>query len=207
MIKHLISEMRNLKITLSILVCMLLITVVSMTSCKPKKIIAQAPVPTEAAPVQEAARTAPVPESDSDSDGIADSKDNCPNKAGSAANNGCPEVLAAEPAFNYKNILFEFNSSVLKTSSYPVLDEIAREMKKYPGMQFSLNGHSSAEGTDTRNMTLSIDRATAVKSYLVSAGINGRNLEAKGFGESLPVNSNGTEAARQLNRRVEIKKL
>ncbi|MES2874147.1 MAG: OmpA family protein [Bacteroidota bacterium] len=177
------------------------------TACKPKKMVTQAaPVPVAAAPVQETPRPAPVPESDSDKDGIPDSKDNCPSKAGSAQNNGCPEVAAAAPSFNYKNILFEFNSSVLKTSSYSTLDEIAKEMKKYPDMKFSLNGHSSAEGTETRNMTLSIDRATAVKSYLVSAGINGRNLEAKGFGESMPLNTNNTEAARQQNRRVEIKK-
>jgi len=177
------------------------------SACKPKKIITQAaPVPVETAQVQETPKPDPVPEQDSDGDGISDSKDNCPNKAGTASNNGCPEVAAPAPTFNYKNILFEFNSAVLKTSSYLTLDEIAREMKKYPDMKFNLNGHSSAEGTDTRNMTLSIDRATAVKSYLVSAGINGRNLESKGFGESTPLNTNNTEAARQQNRRVEIKK-
>ena len=176
-------------------------------ACKPKKMTTQvAPVPVTTSAVQEVPRQAPVPESDSDKDGIPDSKDNCPSKAGSAENNGCPEVAAAAPSFNYKNILFEFNSAVLKTSSYSTLDDIAKEMKKYPDMKFSLNGHSSAEGTETRNMTLSIDRATAVKSYLVSAGITGRNLEAKGFGESLPLNTNNTESARQQNRRVEIKK-
>ncbi|MHB1179759.1 MAG: OmpA family protein [Daejeonella sp.] len=177
-------------------------------SCKPKKLITQAPpVPVQTPPAQETPKPAPVAETDSDGDGIIDSKDNCPNKPGMAANGGCPEVAVAQPSFNYKNILFEFNSSVLKTSSYPVLDEIAREMRKYSDMKFTLNGHSSAEGTQTRNMTLSIDRATAVKSYLVTAGIDGRNLEARGFGESMPLNSNATEEARQQNRRVEIKKL
>ncbi len=190
------------KLSLFTLVCFAL-----LTACKPKKMTTQvAPVPVSTAPVQEAPKPTPVAESDSDKDGIPDSKDNCPSKAGSGENNGCPEVAAAVPSFNYKNILFEFNSAVLKTSSYSTLDEIAREMKKYPDMKFSLNGHSSAEGTDSRNMTLSIDRATAVKSYLVSAGIIGRNLEAKGFGESMPLNTNNTESARQQNRRVEIKK-
>ena len=181
--------------------------IVLISSCKPKKLITQSPpVPVQTAPAQEVSKPAPMAETDSDSDGIADSKDNCPNKAGTAGNNGCPELVAAEPSFNYKNILFEFNSSVLKTSSYPILDEIAREMKRYPNMKFNLHGHSSAEGSQTRNMTLSIDRATAVKSYLVTSGIEGRNLEAKGFGESIPVNSNNTEVAREQNRRVEIKK-
>ena len=177
------------------------------TACKPKKMLTQAPpVPIATAPAQEAPREIPMAESDSDNDGIPDSRDNCPGKAGSTENNGCPEVAAAAPSFNYRSILFEFNSAVLKTSSYLILDGIAKEMKKYPDMKFNLNGHSSAEGTDARNMTLSIDRATAVKSYLVSAGINGRNLEAKGFGEAMPLNTNNTEAARQQNRRVEIKK-
>ena len=184
-----------------------LLIFVFFTACKPKKMLTQAPpVPMATAPAQEPPRETPVAELDSDNDGIPDSKDNCPGKAGSRENNGCPEVVAVVPSFNYKNILFEFNSSVLKTSSYSILDGIAKEMKKYPEMKFSLNGHSSAEGTEARNMTLSIDRATAVKSYLVSAGISGQNLEAKGFGEAMPLNTKNTETARQQNRRVEIKK-
>jgi outer membrane protein OmpA-like peptidoglycan-associated protein len=194
--------MKNLKTTFPTILFGFLIAAVLFPSCKPKKIVSQ---PVVEAAVVEAAKA--VVETDSDGDGIPDSKDNCPNKAGTAANGGCPEVQKElEPSFNYKNILFEFNSSVLKTSSYSVLDDIAREMKKYPSMSFYLNGHSSAEGTDKRNMTLSVDRSTAVKSYLVSAGISASNLEARGFGESMPLSSNDTEAGRQLNRRVEIKK-
>jgi OOP family OmpA-OmpF porin len=195
--------MKNLKTVFSTVSFAFLMAIVLFPSCKPKKIITQ---PVAQAPIQEAAKPAPVAEADSDGDGIPDSKDNCPNKAGTSSNGGCPETVAAEPSFNYKNILFEFNSSVLKTASYSVLDEISREMKKYPSMSFNLNGHSSAEGTDKRNMTLSIDRATAVKSYLVTSGINASNLTAKGFGESMPISLNDTEANRQLNRRVEIKK-
>lgn len=195
--------MKNLKTTISTLSFAFLLAVVLFPSCKPKKIISQPVV--EAPPVQEVPK--PVAEVDSDGDGIPDSKDNCPNKAGTAVNGGCPETpKEVEPSFSYKNILFEFNSSVLKTSSFLVLDDIAKEMKKYPSMSFYLNGHSSAEGTEKRNMTLSIDRATAVKTYLVTAGINSSNLEVRGFGESMPISSNDTEAGRQLNRRVEIKK-
>jgi len=198
--------MRNLKSTLPTFAIAFIAVIVMFSSCKPKKIVSQAPAAPVAETVQEAPKTAAVVEADSDGDGIPDSKDNCPNKAGSSVNGGCPEVVASEPSFNYKNILFEFNSSVLKTSSYTVLDEIAREMKKFPSMSFNLNGHSSAEGTEQRNMTLSVDRATAVKSYLVTAGINANNLVTKGYGESMPLTSNDTESGRQLNRRVEIRK-
>ncbi len=198
--------MRNFKNTFSIFAIAIFTAIVLFSSCKPKKIISQAPAAPVPASVQDAPKSAGNVEADTDGDGIPDSKDNCPNKPGSSVNGGCPETSVSEPSFNYKNILFEFNSSVLKTSSYSVLDEIAREMKKFPSMSFNLNGHSSAEGTDQRNMTLSVDRATAVKSYLVAAGINANNLITKGFGESMPLTSNDTESGRQLNRRVEIKK-
>jgi len=197
--------MRKFKSTLSIFAIAIFTAMVLFSSCKPKKIISQAPA-APVAPVQQEPKAAAMVEADTDGDGIPDSKDNCPNKAGSSVNGGCPETTVSEPTFNYKNILFEFNSSVLKTSSYSVLDEIAREMKKFSSMSFNLNGHSSAEGTEQRNMTLSLDRATAVKSYLVTAGINANNLITKGFGESMPLTSNETESSRQLNRRVEIRK-
>jgi OOP family OmpA-OmpF porin len=198
--------MKNFKSTFSIFAIAFFTAIVMFSSCKPKKIVSQAPAAPVAETVQEAPKSSAVVETDTDGDGIPDSKDNCPNKAGSAVNGGCPETVASEPTFNYKNILFEFNSSVLKTSSYSVLDDIAREMKKFPSMSFNLNGHSSAEGTEQRNMTLSVDRATAVKSYLVTAGISASNLVTKGFGESKPLTSNDTESGRQLNRRVEIRK-
>jgi OOP family OmpA-OmpF porin len=194
--------MRNFKTAFSAIAFTILMAVIVLPSCKPKKILSQ---PIVEAPVQELSK--PVTELDSDGDGIPDSKDNCPNQAGTLANGGCPETpKEQEPSFSYKSILFEFNSSVLKTASYSVLDEIAREMKKYPSMSFYLNGHSSSEGTEKRNLTLSIDRATAVKTYLVSSGISASNLDARGFGESMPISSNDTESGRQLNRRVEIKK-
>lgn len=80
-------------------------------------------------------------------------------------------------------------------------------MKKDASVRFVLNGNSSAEGTDEHNMALSVERANAVKTYLVNTGVNGANLDIKGYGESKPITSNETEEGRALNRRVEIKKL
>ena len=79
-------------------------------------------------------------------------------------------------------------------------------MKKVPSAKFVINGHSSAEGSPEHNQSLSVDRANSVKTYLVNAGVNGANLSVKGFGESMPITKNDTEAGRALNRRVEIKK-
>lgn len=118
-----------------------------------------------------------------------------------------PAPTPTPPNYNFSNIQFEFNSGILKTESYPVLDKAVAEMKKDPSVKFVLDGNSSAEGTDEHNMSLSIERATAVKLYLTNSGISGDNLTVKGWGESKPIAKNTTEEGRVLNRRVEIKKL
>ena len=169
--------------TISLLAVIGLLSI-SMYSCKTKKVVAKPnPVPVEKpAPAPEPEKPAPTPAPE-------------PEKP----------APAPEPDFNFKNIQFEFNSDVLKTASFPILDKAVAEIKKDPTAKFVLNGHSSAEGTPERNMSLSVDRANSVKSYLVNAGLNASNFTVKGFGESQPVTSNATEEGRVLNRRVEIK--
>ncbi|MFD0792739.1 OmpA family protein [Mucilaginibacter litoreus] len=117
-----------------------------------------------------------------------------------------PPPPAPKPDYNFKNIQFEFNSGILKTDAYPILDKAVVEMKKDPSVKFQLDGHSSAEGTDQHNMELSVERANSVKTYLVNSGISADNLSVKGYGESKPVAPNTTEENRALNRRVEIHK-
>ncbi|MHA4893460.1 OmpA family protein [Pedobacter sp. PWIIR3] len=111
-----------------------------------------------------------------------------------------------KPDFNFSNVQFEFNSDVLKTSSYPILDKVIAEIKKEPSATFVLNGNSSAEGSAERNMSLSVDRANSVKTYLVNGGLNADNFTIKGYGEAKPIADNKTEAGRVMNRRVEIKR-
>jgi OOP family OmpA-OmpF porin len=117
-----------------------------------------------------------------------------------------PAPAPAPPDYNFSNIQFEFDSGILKTDSYPILDKAAAEMKKDPSVKFILKGYASAEGTDEHNMVLSADRANSVKAYLVNTGVSTDNLTTKGYGESNPIADNTTEAGRILNRRVEIKK-
>ena len=155
----------------------------TMYSCKTKKLVAKpAPAPVEKpAPPVEEKKPAPAPE-----------KEEAP-------------APAEKPNFNLDNIQFEFNSFVLKTSSFAILDKAVAEMKKSPGTKFVLNGHSSAEGTPDHNMQLSIDRANAVKSYFINAGLNGSNFTVVGHGEKEPISSNDSEEGRMVNRRTEIK--
>jgi OOP family OmpA-OmpF porin len=111
---------------------------------------------------------------------------------------------APKPDYSFNNIQFDFNSSVLKTESYPILDKAALNMKMDPSVKFSLSGYASIEGTEEHNMQLSEDRANSVKQYLVNSGVSADNLTAKGYGTANPIGDNNTEAGRELNRRVAI---
>jgi len=157
-------------------------------SCKPKKVVLQpaAEVVERQTPQERIVNETPQPQPQP-----------APTRSESAP--------VDPPNYNFKNIQFEFDSSVLKTDSYAVLDQIAREMQKDLKAKFILHGHASIEGTASYNMKLSIDRANAVKLYLVNFGIPSANLEVQGHGATQPIASNDTESGRALNRRVEIK--
>lgn len=111
--------------------------------------------------------------------------------------------ITAAPAFG--NIQFEFDSSVLKVSTYPMLDAAAASLKA--GLYVvTLAGYASSEGAAAHNMALSRDRANSVKTYLVNSGVSARQLRITAFGETHPIADNSTEEGRILNRRVEFKK-
>lgn len=114
--------------------------------------------------------------------------------------------VVAKPDYNFSNLQFEFDSAILKTSSYPTLDRVASAMKMDASVKFILKGYSSAEGTPEHNLLLSEERANSVKTYLLNAGVDASQLSSKGYGESNPVTPNTTEEGKALNRRVEIKK-
>jgi OOP family OmpA-OmpF porin len=165
------------------LLLLILAALITLQACKAKKLV-QKPAP----PIADTTKPAPPPPAPA------------PQPAPPAP------APAPQPDYSFTNIQFEFNSGVLKTSSYPDLDKAAAQMKIDPSAKFALKGYASAEGTAAHNMELSVDRANAVKAYLINSGVNTDNITAQGYGESNPVADNTTEAGRILNRRVEISK-
>ncbi|TDG37140.1 OmpA family protein [Pedobacter changchengzhani] len=147
---------------------------------------------------------------DTDGDGVADQFDKCPGTpAGTAVDgSGCPlpkmteAAAAASSMTGMEAIRFDFNSSVLKTESYPTLDKLSSVLRENGG-KVTLNGYASSEGTAAYNVKLSKDRANSVKTYLVNSGVNSSQVSTKGFGEANPIASNDTEEGRMQNRRVE----
>jgi len=102
-------------------------------------------------------------------------------------------------------IYFDTGKSEIKAESEPALKEIAKMLQADPKLKLYVVGHTDNVGTYAANLTLSNSRADAVVKALVGKhGIAMARLQPFGAGPTAPVQSNGTEAGRAKNRRVEL---
>ncbi|MDA8132981.1 MAG: OmpA family protein [Desulfobacteraceae bacterium] len=99
---------------------------------------------------------------------------------------------------------FDFDKSVVKPKAFDFLNEIADVLKTYPQITLKVQGHTDSIGTKEYNDALSIRRAQAVKTYLMTRGISGDRMTLEGYNFSKPAASNSTAEGRALNRRVEL---
>ena len=144
---------------------------------------------------------------DTDLDGIIDSEDFCPTIMGTSDNNGCPQIEIAHIEVMQEalyGIYFDTEKSTIKSESYPILNKVASIMNNNEYYKLSVDGYTDSDGDAAFNQTLSQQRADAVKSYLISKGISGSRITAKGYGEKNPVATNITKEGKALNRRVEF---
>ncbi|MDO9693099.1 MAG: OmpA family protein [Candidatus Latescibacteria bacterium] len=101
-------------------------------------------------------------------------------------------------------ILFDYDSSALKTASQDQLTEVADVLSRYPDTDIMVLGHTDSSGSDDYNQALSERRASAVRGFLMGAGVASSRITARGYGETAPVADNGSESGRAQNRRVEL---
>lgn len=106
-----------------------------------------------------------------------------------------------------KKIAFEPGSAIIDPSAKDTLDKIAAVMKNCEDYPIEVGGHTDAQGRDEMNQALSDQRAHAVIAALQDRRIITSNLKARGYGESVPIEPNNTEAGREKNRRIEFKLL
>lgn len=108
-------------------------------------------------------------------------------------------ILAGE-CFQLNNLNFELDKAIILSESFNELNSLSNFLKTYPYIEVYIDGHTDKSGSNAHNEKLSEARATAVKDYLINAGVSKKRLKARGFGESLPMDDENNA----LNRRVEI---
>lgn len=101
-------------------------------------------------------------------------------------------------------ILFDINSAELRPAAKQDIQKLAETLKKYPGTNVLIEGHTDNTGGRKLNERLSESRAESVADYARSLGVEGDRLTTKGYGFDQPIAENTTEGGRQQNRRVEV---
>lgn len=160
---------------------------------------------------------------DNDGDGIPDYLDECPHSPsgakvlpnGCALKNDCRKPhsdekvdengCALDKTFILTGVKFDFDSDRLTPESKIILNDVAETLKSNPEIKVEVAGHTDDIGTDAYNLGLSEHRANTVKTYLESRGVEGTRMMPVGYGKTMPIDTNGTDAGRENNRRVEFK--
>ena len=115
-----------------------------------------------------------------------------------------PQPPAATKVTYAADAFFDFDKAVLKAEGKAKLDDLVGKVKGINLEVIIAVGHTDAVGADAYNQKLSVQRAEAVKAYLVTKGIEKNRVYTEGKGEKQPVADNKTAAGRSKNRRVEI---
>ena len=153
------------------------------------------------------------PDNDNDGDGLLDADDLCPDDPedlnGVKDSDGCPDATLAvktkDAIVILEKVYFATNRDRVLRRSLSVLAAVAEVLTENPEvLKIRVEGHTDDVGKEDRNLDLSQRRAESVLRELVKLGVSADRLEAVGYGEARPIDSNRTEAGRERNRRVEF---
>ncbi|MCH9784524.1 MAG: OmpA family protein, partial [Gammaproteobacteria bacterium] len=112
---------------------------------------------------------------------------------------GPPEVL--------HGVNFEFDSARLTPNAKTVLRGVAERLLAHSDNEVEIAGHTDSKGSDEYNQALSERRAESVRDFLIDLGVDPGRLQARGYGDTRPVDSNATDEGRERNRRIEMRRI
>jgi len=114
------------------------------------------------------------------------------------------QVAAAKQWSSFRDFLFDFDKSAIRSNETSHVTDIAGYMKQNPSARVGIDGHTDPRGTDLFNQGLSERRVNAIRDALVTAGVSTGRIHTGAFGESQPKCNESTEGCWQRDRRVEV---
>lgn len=112
--------------------------------------------------------------------------------------------LTEGATFSLEGILWDTAQATILPESLPILEKAYTALAANPEVKVLITGHTDNVGNDASNMTLSLNRANSVRSWLIEKGIDATRIRAEGRGETMPRATNDTEEGRAQNRRIEF---
>ena len=104
-----------------------------------------------------------------------------------------------------ERVLFDTDRAHVKSAGRGMIGDILRVWHNHPEWRsLTIEGHADVRGSDDYNLELSTRRAESVRAAFVALGADPAKIQAVGYGRSRPRDPGMTDAAHQLNRRVEF---
>ncbi len=116
------------------------------------------------------------------------------------------DALNADGRIALYGIFFDYDSATLQQASASQLQDVITLLHNNPGLRLEIQGHTDSDGSADYNLQLSQRRAESVRQYLLLFGIEPLRLQAKGYGEAIPLVPNTSDENKAKNRRVELVK-
>jgi outer membrane protein OmpA-like peptidoglycan-associated protein len=101
-------------------------------------------------------------------------------------------------------VQFATGTAEVNSAGRESLARLSGIVASYPGLRFSIEGHTDNVGSVATNSELSLRRAITVRDYLIGQGVAASSIDVAGLGLSMPIGDNSTVDGRARNRRVEI---
>ncbi len=115
--------------------------------------------------------------------------------------------IGAGESINLNKILFDQGKTELGEESKAELEKVIEFLVANQSAEIELSGHTSSEGEEDFNRSLSYQRVKSCKDYIVARGIDTGRVIVIGCGPDRPTVPNDSDENRALNRRVEMRVL
>ena len=191
------SDRRESPWTRVVLGLCLLLTIVTVSSCK-KKIPPPAPPP---APVEKPAPPPPPTPTEK-----VEEEAPKPIEEPKETESEIDDTIRRQNQNHefLKTVYFDFDKSEIRDDQVAILRANAAWLKANPKFKVLIEGHCDERGTIEYNLALGDKRAKRVRSYLVDLGIPEARMRTISYGKERPVDPGHDEEAWAKNRRAEF---